>query len=797
MPQWWTRTRKAATETDIRFMMLLCLGTEASYVSILSAHSGKKPLSICKILLKSASFQRLISPLILGKVPCHIGFSADQIQCLRSGLKRHFGLSTKQTIGIKDWASTLVIAMGSHRFLSALANADHIKSPKVIMDALIHASTSPNKMVGAIEDLTANSISGYAYRTGGSDETLLLDIYINEKHVGSCPADGLRRDVQEQHGGNGLCGFTLPFALPDDLGESHTVIVNVFEKESGQAVAPAKEMERVGPRRIHYIPRLIQTLETLRETEGDNSAEILSALEQIQKNLPTIEQFSASPLVSYPDYYRLLCAPSPPIRDGAQVTTAIINPKSIWSGDALPDADLYLIVDDGWTITDDASAWAQAAAIDNPSAQVFFTDHDEIDTQGYHRNPWFKAKFDYEFLLAQSGYAQAYAIRSTALASLGALSDLSKTAPHNDIWLRLYEQLAGDAFCHIPQMLWHADMPIKRTPPEALRLVTTSHLARVGGGSVQPHTDPHGGNQPDLLSVEWPLDPALPKLAIIIPTRDRLELTRACVESLQKTLAHPDQTEIIIINNDSQEPEMLAWLEGLRQSSQQPAGVSVLDYNGPFNWADMNNRAVVETDAPYLLFLNNDMLALDHGWDARLRGQLNRPEIGTVGARLLFEDRTIQFAGYIMNPEHIALKDEYGQSPIGGGYKNRSQLPHATSALIGAFIGCRRDVFDAVDGFDSEKFAVAFNDIDFSLRVSDQGLKNLYDPSMTLLHFESKSRGYDHQDPTKTAREQTERGMMQTQHKSHLQTDKHYPDAFLAFEPTFSMLTMPKPKNNA
>lgn len=790
MPRWWKKAPVAATEADIRFLMLLCLGLEPSHPSDITSRLGQNPYALCKTLLRSAAFRRaLLEPLILGKTPCMVSFNPDQQDCIRRGLKQHFRLNLPHTTHIDHWTAAITAAMESPRFLHALTGTDLVKPSGWIIDALSQASRQQSNLTGAIEDLSMTGITGYAYCPDKGDTPLTLDVYINDTHVGRCRADGIRRDIQEQFGGNGLCGFSLPFALPTPLADTSTLIVNIFDHESGQAIARAQEMARVGPGNIHYIPRLVQALETVNNSEGGHPAAILTLLEQIKESLPAIEQFSAIPLACYDAFFQMLRAPDPAQTSATQPTTAIVDPAALVLGEALPDADLYILVNQGWSLSETAVSWIQFAASKNPDADVFFADHDEVDSRGYHRNPFFRSQFDYEFLLARPDYAQAYAVRRSTLAVLGDPSALSSAATHCDIWLRLYEAKGSSGFCHVPQVLWHAAMPIDPVEPKAARNAVANHLVRSHGGKPHPHTDPHGGDQPDLIMVEWPIDPAPPKLAIIIPTRDQLEMTRACVKSLQNTLAHPEYTEIVIINNDSQDPEMLAWLETLKQTP----GMRVLDHHGSFNWAEMNNRAARESDAPYLLFLNNDTLALEPGWDIRLRGQLNRPEVGAVGARLLFEDRTIQFAGYILHPEHIALKEEYGASPIGGGYQNRSQLPHATSALIGAFMGCRRDTFDALGGFDADRFAVAFNDIDFSLRISDQGLKNLYDPGMTFVHLESKSRGYDRQDPAKTAREQKERATMQTRHGERLRSDLHLPTVFVACEPTFSLLALPMP----
>jgi GT2 family glycosyltransferase len=225
-------------------------------------------------------------------------------------------------------------------------------------------------------------------------------------------------------------------------------------------------------------------------------------------------------------------------------------------------------------------------------------------------------------------------------------------------------------------------------------------------------------------------------VTIIIPTRNRAELLRNCLDGLSST-DYPD-CEIIVVDNESDEPESLALFQRLRSD-----GHRVVRIEGEFNYSALNNAAVRAAHGDFICFLNNDIEIVDPDWLKRLVRQAARPDIGAVGARLLYPDGTLQHAGVFIGigggaaHAHRFLKD--GER----GYFNRSRLPQRVSAVTGACLVVSRDKFVAVGGFDEKNFRVAFNDIDLCLKLNQRGWQSFYEPRATLVHHESKSRGSD------------------------------------------------------
>lgn len=215
---------------------------------------------------------------------------------------------------------------------------------------------------------------------------------------------------------------------------------------------------------------------------------------------------------------------------------------------------------------------------------------------------------------------------------------------------------------------------------------------------------------------------------------------RPCIDSiLDAAPEYPGRIEILLVDNDSIEPATKAYFASL--SSNQD--VRILPFRGAFNWSAINNFAAGEAAGEVLIFLNNDTMILTKDWCSELVANAMRPDVGAVGARLLYQDGTIQHAGVVLGVEGVAAHDSLGESTADGGYYGRSQLQRSCGAVTGACLATRRDIFATVGGFDDLALKVAFNDVDFCMKVRRAGYRIVYNPFAVLYHFESKSRGRD------------------------------------------------------
>ncbi|ESQ88879.1 hypothetical protein ABAC460_13950 [Asticcacaulis sp. AC460] len=277
-------------------------------------------------------------------------------------------------------------------------------------------------------------------------------------------------------------------------------------------------------------------------------------------------------------------------------------------------------------------------------------------------------------------------------------------------------------------------------------------------------------------TVELPLRPPLklaPELSsagvsIVIPTKIRAEMLRACVDSL--ALNKTVETEIIIVDNGADDEAMLALLAEL---SQRP-DVKLIRDEGGFNFSRLCNEGAAQAQHPLLLFLNDDVEALDGDWLAAMRGYATRPDVGAVGARLLYADRTLQHAGVASNLVPGPGHPWRGVAPQVWQVHPYLARPGEVDAVTGACLMIRRDVFEAVGSFDAEAFAVTLNDVDLCLRVRERGLKIVYAPEATLLHKEGQSRRRD-DDPAERERRQAELRAYVARHPEAARTSVFYP----------------------
>ena len=227
-----------------------------------------------------------------------------------------------------------------------------------------------------------------------------------------------------------------------------------------------------------------------------------------------------------------------------------------------------------------------------------------------------------------------------------------------------------------------------------------------------------------------------PRVSVIVPTRNRLPLLQECIEGIRRTAY--SNLQLVVVDNDSDDRETLVYLDDLRDR-----GVTVLKVPGDFNFSALNNAAIEYADGELLCFLNNDIEIIDPDWLSLLVRQAIRPELGAVGARLLYPDGSLQHAGVVIGVGGGAAHAHRFQTDSDAGYFLRDRLPQQVTAVTAACLVVAHDKFRAVGGFNEKDFPIAFNDVDLCLKLNSQGWQSFYEPRAVLVHHESKSRGSD------------------------------------------------------
>jgi O-antigen biosynthesis protein len=383
---------------------------------------------------------------------------------------------------------------------------------------------------------------------------------------------------------------------------------------------------------------------------------------------------------------------------------------------------------------------------------LLYSDEDRIEENELgrclHHTPFFKPAFDPDLLRALNYICHLVVLRADVIATVGGLRTGFEGAQDHDLLLRAVAHLSASDIRHLPRVLYHWRVTagsVSRSPvaarelPKNIVAAVDEQLRRLKlPARVEIHSDPLGSGRQFATRVRWCLPPVTPKLSIIVPTRDRLDLLRPCLNSILESLTvYPGDCEIVVVDNDSAEPATLQYFSSLSAIPQ----VRLLRFRGPFNWSAINNSAAREASGDVLIFLNNDTIVLTKEWCLELVANAMRTDVGAVGARLLYPDGTIQHAGVLLGIEGVAGHECVGEAPATGGYFGRSQLLRSAAAVTGACLATRRTLFEELGGFDEFELKVAFNDIDYCMRIRKAGYRVVYNPFAVLYHLESKSRG--------------------------------------------------------
>lgn len=391
----------------------------------------------------------------------------------------------------------------------------------------------------------------------------------------------------------------------------------------------------------------------------------------------------------------------------------------------------------------DATFEIALAFNEHPDADVVYGDRDQVSPDGRRSAPSFLPSWSPETFLSQMYTGSLIFYRRGLVQELGGFRAGFGTALHYDLALRITEKT--EQIAHRSCVLHHEMVPQATLPlPEQddVVLALSSALERRG----EPGRIELAHSNPASFAIRYTIvRPGT--VDILIPTRDLADDLDRCLESIFCLTTYHDFC-VTVIDNRSNEPKTAQTLSAWQK--REPSRFRVIRDDEDFNFSRLINAGCRSTRAPYLLLLNNDTEVLAKDWLESMVEQAQRPTIGAVGARLLFDDGRVQHAGIVISPPGLPCHI-YRFAPADDAGPDAAILSTRNySALTAACLMVRREVFESVGGFD-EAFAFDYNDVDFCLRAVQQGYRNVYLPHVKLRHFESKTRGL-HDNPKSRAR---------------------------------------------
>ena len=409
----------------------------------------------------------------------------------------------------------------------------------------------------------------------------------------------------------------------------------------------------------------------------------------------------------------------------------------------------------------------------NPVAGLIYSDEDKIDLKEKRYDHYFKPDWNPDLFLSQNYICHLVCCKKEHFIKVGGLEEGIEGSQDWDFLLKVTETLAPEEIIHIPEILYHwraskkstaSSLDTKKYVLDRSVTAINNTLSRRCILANAEICDENNG----YIRVKYDLPDKLPLVSIIIPTNNRLDLIGRCIESiLEKT--NYWNFEILVLDHNSTDTEVLDYFSRLKKIAK----IRIIKVEGDFNFSRINNYGVQKAKGDILLFLNNDIEVLESDWLSELVSQSLRNEIGCVGAKLLYPDNSVQHGGVIIGLGGVAGHSHKHYSNEDPGYKHRLQLVQNYLAVTAACLAVRKEVFDLVGGFNENDLKVAFNDVDFCLRVYEKGYRNLWTPYALLKHHESASRGKDTV-PDKIERFKKEINYMQNRWNKFIKHDPSY-----------------------
>lgn len=836
---------------DVKRIYWLFLGRAPESAAVITGNCNRPLADMIRSTIFSAEFAKLINDVATAARGGPVNFTNAITADIEDWLVHKFGVRPKREAGSLDarWREQLASLIGTWRVWEMFAKAFGRQAQR-LYESLTAKTDTLAEWRGNIDQASVDNIKGWLFSESAKGP-IKIELFANGVFIGIAENSEFRWDVAKAHNIVGGCGFSLRPALSPLHINQPSLAITARRLGSGEELPLKAEIKPAGTQRLSQLLALREELEELssklddcfkrfgpldslvsfptdrydrfksmyrvpeppphtasrklsvvvpvyRPPRKSLAGAIRSVKEQSHGNWQLVLVNDAPDDIETLDYIRQLALADPRIT----VITPYENlglAGALNAGIEAATGDYVCFLDHDDELEPTALAWC-GHVIAETGAKLVYSDEDRFEYEGGRKkylHPFFKPARDYDLLLQRNYVCHLVCVEAATLRMAGGLRKGFEGAQDHDLALRLFEILKPSEIMHLPYILYHwqiAPTSFSNSKENQAsievngRKAVAEHLLRMNCSAEASMHDDRFGDPIEFCSrVDWKPAPEIKRMAIIIQTRDRVDYLAPCIESIRQNLARPSHCDIVVVNNRSQK----ILTEQYLRAASNAGDVRVIDFDEDFNWSRANNVAASLTDADFLLFMNNDMVVLTYGFDDTVRALLDRPEVGMVGARLLYENGTIQHAGVAIGVGGVGGHIGVGDPVSEPGYFDLTHLDHAVSAVTGAFMAVRKRDHLAVGGFDEHELKVAFNDVDYSLKVHGIGKVCVYTPKITCYHFESVTRGYDYIDPDKTVRANNEAEVVKYRWNEDLLYDLFYNITFDRKAMPFQLIAMP------
>ncbi|MBN2344398.1 MAG: glycosyltransferase family 2 protein [Deltaproteobacteria bacterium] len=410
----------------------------------------------------------------------------------------------------------------------------------------------------------------------------------------------------------------------------------------------------------------------------------------------------------------------------------------------------YIVrIDVGDTLAPQALNELIHVAATHSDSRIIYSDEDRIDVEGARHSPHFKPDWNEYLLLSQNYISRLCAFRRELIESVAGERAAVGNGRAYDLLLRCVKACAGKGIHHVDKVLVHRhEYPVENenfvqgaesNDATADILALTDYLSDIPSAEVVPV------DRANTYRVIWPVPEPSPQVTLIVPARNERDMTRRAINSILQKTDYPNY-DILLIDNRSDDKNTLAYFASLASHPR----VRVVNYPHEFNFAAINNFAVQQAEGDIVGLLNNDIEIRQGDWLREMVSHAAQSGVGCVGAKLVYPDGRIQHGGVILGIGKVAGHSHKYYREDHPGYFGRLLCVQNMTAVTAAAMLVRKSVYLEVGGMDAENLKVAYNDVDFCLKVIENGYRNVWTPHAVLIHHESVSRGLDDDDEKQT-----------------------------------------------